>query len=56
MKFITLTLESGNKVTINAEKIVDMFCFDKTYTTISFNENYYYKVKETIQEIINLTN
>jgi len=56
MKFIELTLESGNKVFINTKKIIDMVCIDKIHTTLSFSETYYYKVKETIQEIIHLTN
>jgi len=56
MKFIELTLENGDKVTVNAENIVDMVCFDKIHTTISYSENYYYKVKERVEEIIILTN
>ena len=55
MKFIKITLDNGKKITINAEKIIDIFCFDEKHTTISFSESYYYKVKETVEEILKLT-
>lgn len=52
MEFIELTLSKGNKVLVNVNKIIDIGVYgDGKETTVSFSENYYYKVKETYEEM-----